>query len=48
MFILPPNCILPSATLLTIRPVFPSLLYLITQAPLTALVQSRASVYKAF
>src|ERR1700676_5357092 len=30
MFILPPNCIVPSATLLTMSPVFPSFLYLIS------------------
>src|SRR5580700_11010748 len=30
MFILPPNCIVPSATLLTISPVFPSFLYFIS------------------
>src|SRR5262249_29587273 len=29
MFILPPNCMVPSATSLTIRPVFPSFLYFI-------------------
>src|SRR5208283_5092319 len=33
MFILPPNCIVPSATLLTISPVFPSFLYLISPTP---------------
>src|SRR6266851_7732206 len=33
MFILPPNCIVPSATSLTMSPVFPSLLYFIFHAP---------------
>src|SRR5882672_6325313 len=33
MFIFPPNCIVPSATLLTMSPVFPSFLYLISHAP---------------
>jgi DNA-binding ferritin-like protein len=33
MFILPPNCIEPSATSLTISPVFPSFLYFIFYAP---------------
>src|ERR1700730_326171 len=33
MFILPPNCIVPSATSLTISPVFPSFLYLISDSP---------------
>jgi hypothetical protein len=33
MFILPPNCIVPSATLLTMSPVFPSFLYFISRAP---------------
>src|SRR6267143_3771992 len=32
MFILPPNCIVPSATLLTMSPVFPSLLYFISHS----------------
>src|SRR5208337_5075482 len=33
MFILPPNCIVPSATSLTMRPVFPSFLYFISHTP---------------
>src|ERR1700758_1140522 len=33
MFIFPPNCIVPSATLLTISPVFPSFLYFISRTP---------------
>src|ERR1700690_876496 len=33
MFILPPNCIVPSATLLTMSPVLPSFLYFISRAP---------------
>src|SRR5258708_7045403 len=33
MFILPPNCIVPSATLLTMSPVFPSFLYFISHTP---------------
>ena len=33
MFIFPPNCIVPSATLLTMSPVFPSFLYLISLTP---------------
>src|SRR5271170_2325012 len=33
MFTLPPNCIVPSATSLTIRPVFPSFLYFISHTP---------------
>src|ERR1700681_1136416 len=36
MFILPPNCIVPSATSLTMSPVFPSFLYLISHAPSAA------------
>jgi hypothetical protein len=36
MFILPPNCIVPSATLLTISPVFPNFLYLIFHTPSAA------------
>src|SRR5271165_1207517 len=33
MFILPPNCIVPRATSLTMSPVFPSFLYLIPHTP---------------
>src|SRR5258705_4414556 len=33
MFILPPNCIVPSATSLTMRPVFPSFLNFISHTP---------------
>src|SRR5271169_5862555 len=33
MFILPPNCIVPSANSLTMSPVFPSFLYLISHTP---------------
>src|SRR5271156_2094385 len=33
MFILPPNCIVPSATSLTMRPVLPSFLYFISHTP---------------
>ena len=33
MFILPPNCIVPSATPLTMSPVFPSFLYFISHTP---------------
>src|SRR5229473_2184075 len=33
MFIFPPNCIVPSATLLTMSPVFPSFLYFISHTP---------------
>src|SRR5208337_5221500 len=33
MFILPPNCIVPSATSLTMRPEFPSFLYFISHTP---------------
>src|ERR1700750_3087961 len=33
MFILPPNCIVPSATPLTLSPVFPSFLYFISRTP---------------
>ena len=36
MFILLPNCIVPSATLLTMSPVLPSLLYLIPHNPFAA------------
>src|SRR5271167_3054047 len=36
MFILPPNCIVPSATLLTMSPVFPSFLYFISTPLSTA------------
>ena len=36
MFILLPNCIVPSATLLTMSPVLPSLLYLIPHTPFAA------------
>jgi hypothetical protein len=36
MFILPPNCIVPSATPLTMSPVFPSFLYLISHTPSAA------------
>src|ERR1700682_6542046 len=33
MFILPPTCIVPSATSLTMSPVFPSFLYFISHTP---------------
>src|ERR1700685_1656536 len=33
MFILPPNCIVPSATSLTMSPAFPSFLYFSSHAP---------------
>src|SRR5271155_2207249 len=33
MFILPPNCIVPSATSLTMSPVFPNFLYFISRTP---------------
>src|ERR1700733_4791846 len=33
IFILPPNCIVPSATSLTMRPVFPSFLCFISHTP---------------
>src|SRR5271170_2394991 len=36
MFILPPNCIVPSATSLTISPVFPNFLYFISHTPSAA------------
>jgi uncharacterized protein len=36
MFILPPNCIVPSATSLTISPVFPSFLYFTSHTPSAA------------
>src|SRR5271169_1897387 len=36
MFILPPNCIVPSATLLTMSPVFPSFLYFVSTPLSTA------------
>src|SRR5271166_4554151 len=40
MFILPPNCMVPSANSLTIRPVFPSFLYFIRFAPPDTEVQT--------
>src|SRR3984893_13997414 len=36
MFILPPNCIVPRATSLTMSPVFPSFLYFIAHTPSSA------------
>src|ERR1700687_6176346 len=36
MFILPPNCIVPRATLLTMSPVFPNFLYFIFHPPSVA------------
>src|ERR1700733_14010602 len=36
MFILPPNCIVPSATSLTISPVFPNFRYFISHTPSAA------------
>ncbi len=36
MFILPPNCMVPRATLLTMSPVFPNFLYLIFLTPSAA------------
>src|SRR5271163_554942 len=36
MFILPPNCIVPSATSLTMSPVFPNLRYFIVHSPSAA------------
>jgi hypothetical protein len=36
MFILPPNCIVPSATSLTISPVLPNFLYFISNTPSAA------------
>src|SRR6202140_3133756 len=36
MFILPPNCIVPSANSLTMSPVFPSFLYFISHTPSAA------------
>src|ERR1700730_2033043 len=42
MFILPPNCIVPSATSLTMSPVFPSFLYFISILLVAALRESGA------
>src|SRR5882757_4554691 len=36
MFLLPPNCIVPSATSLTMSPVFPNFLYFISHTPSAA------------
>jgi hypothetical protein len=40
MFILPPNCNVPSATSLTMSPVFPNLLYFISHTPSAAIENS--------
>jgi hypothetical protein len=41
MFILPPNCIVPSATSLTMSPVFPNFRYFIGHTPSAANKESR-------
>src|ERR1700757_891045 len=44
MFILPPNCMVPSATLLTMSPVLPSFLYRMSHTSSTAFVLQFAGI----
>src|SRR5271167_2749022 len=48
MFILPPNCIVPSATSLTISPVFHSFLYFISHTPSAANEKLRRPIAKTY